>query len=169
MVIPYGFLYESLVCGDVTRNFRVALHCILLYRLYVYDCFSIVKRDQINNIIITFNHYNKHLQFTVETESNNKISFSVIEISRVDNNLPLTNWYRKNPASGRYINFLFYHPLSQKIAIIYNLINKCMLLAHPSFHRQSINFVLKSILELLNYPAEFIDEYNVASRLKVVI
>ena len=63
---------------------------ILLYKRYVDDCFLIVKRDQINNIINTFNNYNKHLHFTVAAESNNKISFSDIEISRVD--LLLTNW-----------------------------------------------------------------------------
>lgn len=63
---------------------------ILIYQRYEDDCFLIARKDQINNIVDSFNNYNKHLQFIVEFEINNKISFIDLGIAKVDNFLPLT-------------------------------------------------------------------------------
>ena len=78
------------------------------------------------------------MKFTVELESNNKINFLDMTIER-RNNTVTTFWYRKSVASGRYINFFSHHPNSQKIAVIYSLIDKAITLSHHIYHFDNLN------------------------------
>ena len=80
-----------------------------------------------------------------------------MHITRTQNKL-ITDWYSKPTASGRYIHFLSHHPLSQKQAIIYDLIDKCLQLSHAQFHNNNIKKV-KSLLLDNGYPMDFIDKH----------
>ena len=83
-----------------------------------------------------------------------------------DNNSIITNWYRKNPTSGRYINYLSHHPQSRKIAIIYNLVDKSIKLSDPQFHQENLHIV-KHYLRCNSYPEHIINKY-IKSRLKAI-
>ena len=100
---------------------------VLLYKKYVDDCLLIVKKDKIEDILSSFKNYNKNLQFTIEREKNNSINFLDIQLIRTNNKI-ITNWFRKSTASGRYMNYLSHHPETQKIAIIYSLVDKAITL-----------------------------------------
>ena len=82
------------------------------------------NKEKTDEILSSFNSHNGHLQFTIERENNNSISFLDVKLIKTNNNNIITKWYRKKTASGRYINYLSPHPQSQKIAIIYNLVEK---------------------------------------------
>ena len=58
-----------------------------------------------------------------------------------------TNWYKKSIASDRYINFFFHHPIFQKIATVYSLVDKAIKISHPSFHRNNLALVENLLLE----------------------
>ena len=99
------------------------------------------------------------IQFTLEPEDNKaKINFLDIDIFRLNNSIPKINWYRKPTYSGRYLNFLSHHPFAQKIAIIYNLVDKCINLADPDFQIKNLNFA-KKILYANNYPKDIVQKY----------
>ena len=88
---------------------------------YVGDTILCVPQDKVDIVLCEFNSYNPRLQFTYEIESNNTLSFLDIKLIRVNNEHIMTNWYRKNTYSGRFLNFLSCHPFNQKIAVIKNL------------------------------------------------
>ena len=139
---------------------------IRLFKRYVDDCILITNKDKTDEILASFNSYNEHLKFTIERENNKNIIFLDIKLIKTDNSSIITNWYRKNTASGCYINYLSHHPQSQKIAIIYNLIDKSIKLKQPQFHQKNLNIV-KHYLRYNSYPEHIINKY-IKSRLKAI-
>ena len=130
---------------------------VLLHKRYVDDCSLIVKKDKIEEILSSFNNYNNNLQFTIERETNNSINFLDIQLIRTNNKI-ITNWFRKSTASGRYINYLSHHPETQKISIIYSLVDKAIKLLDSQFHKGNLKTV-KHYLSCNNYPSNIINKY----------
>ncbi|KYN08066.1 hypothetical protein ALC62_00911, partial [Cyphomyrmex costatus] len=67
----------------------------------------------------------------------------------------ISDWYHKPTFSGRFLNFHSWHPLSQKIGIIISLIDRVLLLSHPSFHQKNFDMVIKILLKN-GYPLDMI-------------
>ena len=80
-----------------------------------------------------------------------------MKITRI-NNCVITDWYMKPTASGRCIHYLSHHPLSQKKAIVYNLIDRAILISHPSFIPKNTKKI-RSLLQANGYPLEFINNH----------
>lgn len=131
---------------------------VLFYRRYVDDCFLIVRSSDIDLIFNTFNNSNDYLKFTIEFENNNNINFLDLNIIRRDDDVPLTDWFQKPSATGRYINFRSHHPISTKRAIIYNLVDKIVFLSHPSFHKKNFDLITSTLVKN-NYPLSFISKH----------
>ena len=121
------------------------------------------QQRKTDEILPSFNSYNEHLPCTIERENNNSISFLDAKLIKTNNN---NNWYRKNIASGRYINYLSHHPQSQKIAIIYNLVDKVIKLSHLKFHQENLRTV-KHFLRYNSYTEQIINKY-IKKRLKAI-
>jgi len=64
------------------------------------------------------------------------------------------DWYKKPTFSGRLLNFLFHHPISQKKEVIISMIDRVFLLSHPRFHEKNLKFIIKTFIN--NYPLQFI-------------
>ena len=125
--------------------------------LYVDDILTSVPKDQVNNVIEIFNSINKNLQFTYETEVNNIINFLDRTIIR-NNHSVITNWYQKPTFTGRILHYKSNHPKHQKISMIYNLIDKSVILADKKFHSENIK-LSKSVLYANEYPIDFVEKY----------
>lgn len=129
---------------------------------YVDDTITIVPRDQIDNVIKVFNSYDPNLQFTMEIENNKQIPFLDLLLIN-DNNKIITNWYQKPIATNRFLNFFSHNPVHQKIGIVYNLVDRAILLADERFHTSNLEKI-KIILNNNNYPADFVQK-NINNRL----
>ena len=79
---------------------------VLLYKRYVDDCLLIVKKEKIEEILCSFNSYNKYLQFTIEWETNNSINFLDLQLIRTNNKI-ITNWFRQKNYF-RFSIFIFF-------------------------------------------------------------
>lgn len=99
-----------------TLNFPIPF-----FKRYVDDIITAVLRDKIDTILTAFNNFHPNLQFTFETETDNKISFLDIELTKKHNGQIITNWFRKPTHTGRYLNFHSSHPLTHKIKLVKNL------------------------------------------------
>ena len=77
-----------------------------------------------------------------------------------------TNWFRKKTCSGRYLNYLSHHPDSQKKAMVFNLVDKGILLADAKFHDYNLKLIKRMLLNN-NYPSKFIDR-NIKRRLNYI-
>ncbi|XP_067619832.1 uncharacterized protein [Eurosta solidaginis] len=79
---------------------------------YVDDIFAIDKRKDLDAILDTFNKYHDKLKFTLETETNFRITFLDTRVHR-NNNILMLDWYTKPTSSGRMINFLSAQPFTK--------------------------------------------------------
>jgi hypothetical protein len=105
------------------------------------------------------------MQFTLEI-GGDKINFLDVTVIKKNNLLEL-DWYHKPTFSGRYLNFLSAHPLSQKRGTIMGMVDRAFLLAHPRYHEKNIKLIVETLLKN-DYPAEFIFE-TINTRLKSLI
>ena len=123
-----------------------------------------VHKKHIELIINTFNSY-QNLQFTHELQKNNSINFLDMTLISNDNHI-ITNWFQKPIASGRFINYFSNHPLQQKRNIVYNLIDRAILLSHESFRHTNLKTVEQLVINN-DYPINFIDK-NIKIRLNKI-
>jgi len=65
------------------------------------------------------------------------------------------DWYKKPTFSGRTLNFLSHHPISQKRGVIINMIDRIFILSHPKFHERNLNFIIETFMNN-KYPLQFI-------------
>lgn len=129
----------------------------VLYKRYVDDIIAIVPRHKVPTIEGIFNSYDPRLQFTVEMEKERRIPFLELEII-IENNVILTNWYRKATASDRVLNFKSNHPINQKIAQVYNLVDRSITLSNERFQEHNLKIV-EELLIGSDYPKSFIKKY----------
>ncbi|XP_057335116.1 uncharacterized protein LOC130673917 [Microplitis mediator] len=125
-------------------------------RLYVDDMFMTIPREEVDNILNYFNSVDDKIQFTMEVEVNGCLLFLDVMVVRSMDGCLRTNWYTKPTSSGRLLNFMSNHPISQKISVALGLLHRAINLSHDSFHEENIKRV-KQILKNNNYPPEFID------------
>ncbi|CAD6234229.1 GSCOCG00012374001-RA-CDS, partial [Cotesia congregata] len=125
-------------------------------RLYVDDMFMAIPREEVNNILNYFNSVDKKIQFTMEVEVNGCLPFLDVMVVRSMDGCLQTNWYTKPTSSGRLINFMSNHPISQKASVALGLLHRAINLSHDSFYEENIKLV-KQMLKNNNYPPEFID------------
>ena len=71
----------------------------------------------------------------------------------------LTNWYQKPTSSGRVINYFSKHPIQQKKNIIFNIVDRALLLSDSNFHSDNIKLI-KNMLRNNDYHVRFIEKYT---------
>lgn len=120
------------------------------------------KVDETRN---RFNNVNKDLQFTVELEENKTLNFLDMTLKRRGDRV-ISDWYNKPTASHRLINYFSHHPTSQKIAIVYNLVDRAIKLSDNGFHNHNLDKVRKT-LNLNDYPKDFYEKY-ISKRLHTI-
>jgi len=59
------------------------------------------------------------------------------------------DWYQKPTSSGRYLNYFSQYSLCQKIGIIVSLIDRILLLSHPSFHAKNFDKIIRITRRIL--------------------
>lgn len=132
---------------------------------YVDDILTAIPMDKTNEMMATFNNYNKHLQFTIEEESDGKISFLETMCIR-DFRSVKTDWFHKPTWSGRYLNFKSHLPMTYKRNTVTLLADKILKLSEPEFHAKNFELLKTTLLENL-YPGYLVDQLINESRNKL--
>ena len=102
------------------------------------------------------NSRHPNIQFTCEEESNNKIYFLGISITRINKKIS-TSLYRKKTFSGAYLKFNSFFPIDYKKDLIDNLLFRaCNICADYITLHNEIEF-LKPIRQRNSFPLLFID------------
>ena len=160
--IPMGSSVSSQFADIVMTDLEekclknLSFKSLFFYR-YVDDIFTCIPVNKIDEMLESFNSYHPRLQFTHEIESNSKLNFLDILIINKNGQI-YTDWYQKPTFTGRFINYNSRHPQQQKIAIIYNLVDKAIKLSHKKFHNKNLQLI-KDILVENDYPTYIIDKY----------
>jgi len=163
---PLSPIIADLVMRDLEEKALATLGCsVPFYSRYVDDIAMAVPLDKVNDVLMTFNNFHTRLQFTLEI-GGDMLNFLDVTIIK-NNNSIIYNWYHKPTFSGRYLNFLSQHPLSQKRGTVMGLVDRAFFLSRPEFHLDNLKFIIRLLMEN-DYPLKFIfDTMN--TRLRYLI
>lgn len=134
------------------------------YWRFVDDIITAVPADKVNEVKDAFNKYNKNIQFTVESEKDNRISFLEVLCIR-DGRSIKTDWYHKDTWSGRYLNFKSHLPSTYKRNTVTLLTQKIFLLSEPEFYDKNLD-LLRETLKRNLYPSGLMESLIKSSREK---
>jgi len=123
------------------------------YYRYVDDIILLAPPHYLSVLLDTFNSFHPRLSFTMEV-GGDILNFLDLTLIRENDRL-ISNWYTKPTFSGRFLNFFSQHPLAHKKGTIISLIDRVLLLSHPMFHNENLDFVVKVLLEN-GYPLHLI-------------
>ena len=70
-----------------------------------------------------------------------------VSIIRDENNMIITNWYRKPIMTGCYINYFSYHSVNQKLCIDFMLVDTALKLSNHKFHDSNLGIVQKLLIQ----------------------
>jgi len=118
---------------------------------FVDDLITAVPSDKTNEILQVFNSYNRHIQFTIEHETNMSVPFLDTKLVRNEKNQIILDWYVKPTNSGRYINYHSYHTTKIKINLILALKTRIEKISHHTLLAVNLN-KLYNILLTNSYP-----------------
>lgn len=113
---------------------------------YVDDVLAIVNFDDKDDILQTLNDFHPKIQFTMETESQNEIAYLDSKLIRTNNKLTF-DWYTKESASGRIMNFNSTQPKNQIINTAKNFIFRVLNISDKIYHKNNIKKITKILME----------------------
>jgi len=100
---------------------------IPFYVRYVDDIATAVHHTQIHRLLNIFNSFHPRIQFTIEIGGN---ILNFLDITLIKNNKKIEfDWFHKPTFSGRYLNFLSLHPITQKRGSLMSMIDRALLLS----------------------------------------
>jgi len=151
---PLSPIVSELVLQDLEMKALKTLNIeIPLYFRYVDDVALAAPRQNIEEILKTFNSIHNRLQFTLE-RGINKLNFLDVSIENIDGLLEF-DWYKKPTFSGRTLHFLSQHPITHKRGVLMNMIDRAILLSNPKYHEKNLKFVIEMFIKN-DYPLQFI-------------
>jgi len=112
---PLSPTIANLVLQNLEKRAVSVLCHPVFYHRYVDDIVMSVPKTTIDSVLTTFNSFHLRIQFTMEI-GGDKLNFLDVTLIRNQDKIEF-NWYHKPTFSGRYLNFLSHHPISQKRGI----------------------------------------------------
>lgn len=118
---------------------------------YVDDLILVVPLDKQVEILDVFNDFHNKLQFTMETEIDNKIPFLDLWLMRDEDGNISSKWYHKPVASTRMLNYKSNHHFALKTNTAYGLIHRVLTLSDKEYRVECIKTIF-DVLLLNGYP-----------------
>ena len=120
---PLSPIAADLVMQDLeNRALQTLTFTLPFYCRYVDDVAMAAPKDSIDTILNVFNAYHPRLQFTIEI-GGDKLNFLDVTIINNHNFLEF-DWFHKPTFSGRYLNFMSQHPISQKRGTVMSMVER---------------------------------------------
>ena len=129
---------------------------VVTIRKYVDDLFLILPAELIDQTLACFNSYHSSIQFTCEIENHGRLPYLDMTLVRQPDNTIRTEWYMKEIASGRTLNFFSVHPLSQKMSMVQNFINRVNRLS-TNWNEKYKRKIITDNLKVNDYPRSLIN------------
>lgn len=121
---------------------------------YVDDILAIIKSDDQEEILSTFNKYHSKIQFTIEREKNQEIAYLDTKLIRRKNSI-IFDWFAKETSSGRIMNFHATQPKNQIINTAKNFISRILHISDELFHTKNKHIIF-NILKSNSFPNKLI-------------
>ena len=153
---PASPIIADIILEDLLDNFLEKLTTKpKILTKYVDDIFAIVKMENLEETLTCLNSFHKKLQFTVEKETDNKLSYLDTVVIREESKIKM-DWYQKPTSSGRIINFHSKHPKQIIFNTARNLIKRVLSISDLEYHKNNKNKI-RNILKNNAFPLKIIN------------
>lgn len=130
-----------------TKNIEQHINYI---KVYVDDTNVLLQETAVQTMFDKLNQFHENIKFTLERENAKQINFLNMTLIRSDDQV-ITNWYRKDFASKRILNYLSQHDEKVILATAVGFIKTVLSLSHESFFEENTKDIEKT-LNLNNFP-----------------
>ena len=156
---PLGPVLANIFMVELKRNIIPPLsNDILLWKRYVDDTICFIKLTSINKVLETLNSYHTNIKFTIEIESENKISFLDVLLIR-SNSLISAKVYRKNTNTNIYISCKSFAPNNWKWGTLKTLVTKAFdICSADEYLKEELEHIRKVFHHRNNYPLRVINK-----------
>jgi hypothetical protein len=110
----------------------------------------------VDHFLKKFNSYNRNIQFTIETETNNKIAFLDMLITRRSDQTLTTEFFSKAISNNVMVNYNSNHHIIHKMNVVRNLIHRVFKLDNKN-SEATMRETIHKILSKNSYPKWFIN------------
>ena len=101
------------------------------------------------------NKQDENVQFTVEHEANNTLPYLDMRLIREAQTITF-DWYRKDTAPDRTLDYTSQHPHRTKMNVACNMIRRVLQLSDTQFHHKNMKHVNKILIKN-HYPRKLVD------------
>lgn len=150
---PISPAIANLVMETLDNSVITSLNYQLpFYKRYVDDILTTVHKENLDNLLHSFNQFHPRLNFTSEVERDNKISFLDMSL----------DWYQKPTKSGRYLQYTSHHPEVHKKCVVAGLFDRGLLLSDPILREKNLKPITNTLTQN-GYPPSLIDSIKVST------
>ena len=162
---PLGPVLANLFMGHHEKNWinEYGANKITYYRRYVDDIFAVFDSDEeANNFFTYLNTRHDSIQFTMEPENENCLSF--LDVLVKNDQIMTTSVFRKSTFTGLLTNFESYTAEEYKVSLVKSLLYRAFRISSSwSIFNEELENIYR-ILQRNSFPRFFIDQ--VASTFK---
>ena len=156
---PLGPVLANIFMVDLETKIAPSLESIMpMWKRYVDDTFTFVKKDSIDQVIASLNGFHQNIKFTHESEQLKKIPFlDVLITRRADGGLD-TTVYRKPTNNNVYIHWRSYGPKQWKTGTLAGIIRRAhSICSTKEALSTELNFI-KHVFTVINgYPKYLVE------------
>ena len=163
---PVSAVMANLVMEDLEkRALSTSIVQPCFWKRYVDDVCAAVSSSLVQILQDHSNNIEPSIQFTVERETNRKISFLDVTVCRQDNGRLSTKVYRKPTHTERYLSFHSHHPVAHKRAVVKSLTDRAKIIPSSSDQRSKEMKHVTAALVANGYPKRFVIDVGKPKRL----
>ena len=139
-----------------------------VWKRYVDDVFSILRRANVKDFLkyMYLNSIDDNIEFTVEEESNSRLLFLDVSVTRMETGSLQTSVFRKETHTDRVLNFNSSHSSNAKSAVVRTLIDRIEThFADGDVNGRDLETAhVQEVLRANDYPKRFVE--RVVRRMK---
>ena len=123
-------------------------------------CTALPSNPAIIEFLDYLNNVEPSIKFTVEVESNGKLSSWMFLLKHEEDGSISTTVYRKPAHSDRYLDFASHHPLAHKIAVAKTFHGRAEAISSSIMHKESEIRYVSQALGTNGYPWRVVERYS---------
>ena len=126
---------------------------------FVDDSHTCIKTEYIQEFHHHINSINSHIQFTIEKEKNNQLSFLDTKTIRKQGRIQIAV-YRKATHTDKYLDYNFHHPTIHKQSVVNTLFDRADKIPTSSAGKRKERKHVMKVLKENGYPFNFIKRWD---------
>ena len=155
---PLGPVLANIFMAELEETLVPTLNGKMkLWRRYVDDTFTIIKSEEIENVLTVLNSFHQEIEFTHVVENNSCLAFLDVNVERFGGDFR-TAVYRKETDTSIYIHWKAYAPKIWKIGTLKGLLRRAFLISsEDNALKNEIAHLRNVFININKYPKSVVE------------